>query len=43
MDLQRVQKARVFEEKPMADLLYVGIVIAFFALTIAGVKALDRI
>jgi len=27
----------------MADLLYVGIVIAFFAVTIVGLKALDRI
>jgi len=27
----------------VADLLYVGIVIAFFAVTIAGLKALDRI
>jgi len=27
----------------MADLLYMGIVIAFFAVTIAGLKALDRI
>jgi len=27
----------------MADLLYLGILIAFFALTIAGIKSLDRI
>ena len=31
------------KEQLVADLLYVGIVIAFFAVTIAGLKALDRI
>ena len=39
----RTRFAERIREQLVADLLYVGIVIAFFALTIAGVKALDRI